>query len=83
MNTYEYAVLPCEDRHEFKSHIGSGATAAGLRLLAENAAEDYHGEHDGWEATWPIKLVLYSGSKELGRFEVDREAVPQFHATTA
>ena len=57
-------------------------TTAGLAWAAEYAAEDYHSNHDGWEATWPLTFVVLDDElNELGRFSVDREAVPQFHAS--
>ena len=48
--------------------------------LVEECADDWHSNHDGWEAKWPRMFVLYE-SKEgpaLERFEVDREANPIF-----
>ena len=55
---------------------------AGLSWAAEMAAEDYHTNHDGWESTWPLTFVILNDElNELGRFSVDREAVPHFHAS--
>jgi len=57
---------------------------ASLGAIAEAAAEDYHANHDGWESSWPITFVILDEArKELARFLVDREAVPQFNATKA
>lgn len=50
--------------------------------IAEQCADDWHGNHDGWEASWPRIFTLYA-TKEgpaLARFEIEREAVPQFNA---
>ena len=53
-----------------------------LEYVAEEAAEDYHRNHDGWESEWPLVFVILDDDlTELGRFSVSREAVPQFHAT--
>ena len=53
-----------------------------LRDAAVDAAEDYHGNHDGWESAWPIDFYIYESEDgpPVGRFEVERETVPQFHA---
>ena len=52
------------------------------RYMAEVAAQDHHDGHGGWESTWPITFVLLNEKdQEMGRFEVERESVPQFHAT--
>ena len=50
-------------------------------LLAEQAAEDLHDNHDGWECSWPLVLVLLTADGlELGSFEVEREHTPTFNA---
>jgi len=52
-------------------------------LDAELCAEHYHDYFDGRESGWPLTFVFFEneeGGVELGRFEVDRETVPEFHA---
>lgn len=51
--------------------------------LAEECAEDYHYNHDGWEASWPLTICIRTeeNGPVVGRFEVDRETVPSFVAT--
>lgn len=50
--------------------------------IAEQCADDWHSNHDGWEAQWPRVFVLYADKEgpELARFEVERETVPHFMA---
>lgn len=50
--------------------------------IAEQCAEDWHGNHDGWEANWPRVFTLYAtkNGPSFGKFEIDRETVPQFNA---
>lgn len=49
--------------------------------IAENAAEDYHRKHDGWEAAWPIVLIVQrEDGSEIGTYEVEREYEPVFNA---
>jgi hypothetical protein len=53
------------------------------RWMAREAAEDYHSEHDGWEANWPLEFALHEteNGPEIARFEVQREVEPVFYAT--
>lgn len=43
------------------------------------AAEDYHGKHDGWESSWPI-LITVQAEGVIKTFSVEREAQPHFYA---
>jgi hypothetical protein len=50
-----------------------------IAWAAEEAAEVFHSEHDGWEAQWPVIFRIYPpGSDTFVRVEVEREAVPAF-----
>lgn len=49
-------------------------------LIADELAEDYHVNHDGWEATWPLQLRIYKDDIEVARFTVEREYEPRFTA---
>ena len=53
------------------------------RWMVEEVAADYHRNHDGWDASWPLEFTLHKtkGGPEIGRFEVEREAKPVFYAT--
>lgn len=64
---------------------GDCADDADLEFLAEEAAADFHSEHDGWESSWPLTITLYDGKDgpELGRFIVEREYEPSFSAQRA
>lgn len=50
--------------------------------IAEQCAEDWHNNHDGFEAAWPRVFALYRDKKgpAFARFEVELETVPQFNA---
>jgi len=55
-----------------------------LESLADDAAEDYHSEHDGWETAWPIEFHLFAdkeGKHLLGSFTVERDFEPVFSST--
>lgn len=54
------------------------------RLVAQECADDYHHNHDGWECqSWPYTFALRESEDGpiVARFTVDREAVPSFTAT--
>ena len=51
-------------------------------MTAEEAAEDFFFNHDGWELrTWPITIVLVGADGAESRWRVQREDHPQFDAT--
>jgi len=51
-------------------------------LAAQEAAEDYFTNHDGWESNWPLTIALHEteGGPEKCRFRVDLETEPVFCA---
>lgn len=53
-----------------------------LECIAKLCAENYHSEHDGWEAAWPLDITLYESEDgpAIATFEVNREAEPVFYA---
>jgi hypothetical protein len=79
-----YAALPEKDDRmyvDFPRDIDvSDPVDAWSAALA--AAEDLHDEHDGWEASWPVTIILFVSETgpEAARFLVDREARPVFTA---
>lgn len=80
-----YAVYENGYRHELPGQADYDAeyhTGGGLEFVAEEAAADYHSNHDGWESQWPQTIRLYDGKTgpEIGRFTVEREYEPSFSA---
>lgn len=70
-------------RYALSSKLASDWDSGGdLEFLAEEAAADFHSEHDGWEGVWPRTITLYDGKDgaELGQFTVERECEPSFNA---
>jgi len=50
--------------------------------VAELCAEDYHCNHDGFESSWPVKIILVSrDDKPQATFAVDRFTEPSFSAS--
>lgn len=56
-----------------------GSDGRDFEMMAEHCAEQWHSNHDGWEATWPVEFRVYEDDIEVGRFSVDREYVPHFY----
>lgn len=80
-----YTARPDGYRHELPGHAKWDADCdsdADLEFLAEEAAADFHIEHDGWESQWPLTITLYDGKEgaALGSFTVEREYEPTFNA---
>lgn len=71
--------MTADDPYEVDSVFGDDSPY----FVAEDAAKNYHDEHDGWEAHWPLAIVVFSANREreIGRFSVDRESVLRFHAS--
>jgi len=50
--------------------------------IAEDAAEDYFENHDGWESSWPQSFQIWTEDDEdYGVFEVEMEHEPVFSAS--
>lgn len=48
--------------------------------IAEDAAECYFTDHDGWEDNWPIEFEIFLDGKSAGVFSVALYHVPSFSA---
>lgn len=51
-----------------------------LALIAQEVAEHYWHNWDGWDHQWPKKFEVFADKKSLGVFEVDMEMSPDFTA---
>lgn len=64
-----------EDAYEIETYrhvIGS---------IAEECAEDFHSNHDGWDNRWPVIFILANEEDNiLGKFEIERRSEPVFIA---
>jgi len=47
--------------------------------VAEEAAQDYWDNCDGWEASWPNTFEIFDEGKSVGKFVVEMEATPTFY----
>jgi hypothetical protein len=69
-----------EDAHLFE--VDQFSAEDDLCWAAEQYAEYYHDNRDGWESPWPITFSIASDEKVfLAKVSVDREARPHFHGT--
>ncbi|MCP9270172.1 hypothetical protein M5U04_19340 [Xenorhabdus sp. XENO-1] len=55
--------------------------ASSPRYLAEMCAKDYNDNHDGWEAYWPIDIVVFAEDSSIGVFRVEQKYNPTFTAS--
>lgn len=80
---YEYLYKVGEQGWEHGPYaVQSHFSSDNLDRVAEDAAEDYHSHHDGWESQWPLVFRIFNKDElPLGKFEVEREAVPSFSAS--
>ena len=77
MNVYGYCNKDENDAPDFTIHTINGTDD--LEYVAQEAAADYHRDHGGWEASWPVAFTLFNEDGDsLGDFEVERETVPEF-----
>lgn len=84
MTTYQYSAGNCESHHveiaRFDFPRGQKTYGENWSMIADELAEHYHSNHDGWEATWPLELRVYKDEAEVARFSVEREYEPSFIA---
>jgi hypothetical protein len=78
---YRYK-LPSKHAADWNGECDSDAD---LEFLAEEAAADFHNEHDGWESGWALTITLYDGKEgpAIATFTVEREYEPSFMAQRA
>jgi hypothetical protein len=52
-----------------------------IDYIAEECAEDFYHNHDGWEHQWPKTFFIFDESENLlGTFEIHLEHQPTFRA---
>jgi hypothetical protein len=64
------------DRHGIL-YPENAAPCESPRDAAEQFADHYHGQRDGWESSWPIEVVVHDGDR-YWVVVVHREYVPEF-----
>lgn len=74
-----------DDTGEYKFCVEYNPSTLSIKdsLDAANyCAEDFHSNHDGWEAAWPLEITLYESEENpaIATFEVERECEPVFYA---
>ncbi|MDX7989189.1 hypothetical protein FE392_18050 [Xenorhabdus sp. 12] len=79
----EYAVTGVNDLNEPSDRFELENTGweGYPRYLAEECAEDYYSNHDGWERNWPITIHVFSDGNHIGEFSVELESEPVFSAS--
>jgi len=77
---YEY-ILPEHGEEYPTDALEFTASHVSHEYIAEDAAEWFHHNNDGWDYDWPVVIEIFKNAKSLGKFDVERESVPQFNAT--
>ncbi len=80
---YKYIVEDFGETHDDAQEFSSNwDISVNPGFVAEDAAQDLFDNHDGWEASWPLVIVLLSVTGHgLGRFRVELEHQPAFSST--
>lgn len=78
---WSYQHADVGDDHWFTLEVPDHFTVEHAEWTAEDAAEDYHSNHDGWEYKWPLTFrIRDENGRDLGEWEVSMEMVPSFSA---
>lgn len=78
---WSYCRIDVGDDYWFPLEVPEHFTEEHAEWAAEDAAEDYHGNRDGWECEWPLTFKLRDeNGRDLGAWEVAMEVVPSFSA---
>ena len=83
MGNWEYAIgdtpADLEERFGF-SEKATKFLPDELEWAAETAAQDYYGNHDGWECKWPLMFVIFRDDQEVCRMWIELDWEPRFDA---
>ncbi len=52
-----------------------------IELFAEQCAENYWDNHDGYQSNWPLVFEIFLDGESKGKFDVDMESIPQFYGS--
>lgn len=81
MNTkfkYHYRQGDWDDLYDFESTWNPENSD----YIAEEVAEDYFSNHDGWESSWPTDFEIFDlDGNSLGVYSVELEHTPTFSAS--
>lgn len=68
-----------EDAHEHHVELMGGGEEIDIEDAAEQFAEHFADEHDGWDYTWPIVFTVHDMEDNfLGNVKVELESRPHF-----
>jgi len=70
---------PVPDTPSFLYPDRPGTPCDDVEEAAEQYADYFHGNRDGWENTWPLEFVVHDGEK-FYLVEVERDFDPTFSA---
>lgn len=81
MNRYVIVLPEYEETFQDGEQFDSNFEEDSANYIAEDYAEYFHGNRDGWDSSWPLRFDVYSqDGKLIGKFNVNREFRPEFYA---
>lgn len=48
----------CVDDTGYEGTVETVWTEEDLEYVVQEAAEDFHANHDGWESSWPLQISI-------------------------
>ncbi len=81
-HNFRYGVSDADEGPEYE--VNTAFDKESLDWVAEDAAEHYISNHDGWESSWPLTFSIYETDSDelLGKFEVYCESVFSLRAVS-
>jgi hypothetical protein len=75
--TYEYTMGDSDQRFSFPKD--QKTYGENWSLIADELAQDYFDNHDGWESSWPQSLRIWKGEEQVAAFNIEMEREPVFY----
>lgn len=78
LDSLEYSMGDSDHRFNFPK--GQNTYSGNWWMLADDLAEDFFDNHDGWESSWPQTLRIFSRGEQVAAFTVEMEREPVFRS---
>jgi hypothetical protein len=69
------------DNGDDKYELDTNWANDNIDYMADDAAKDFHSNHDGWESSWPLDFEIFIEDVSQGVYRVERENSPTFSST--
>jgi len=78
MSEFIYKVPMYDAEYQIKTTMKGELSIDDAGSLAEEAAEDFYNNHDGWECDWPIEFRITIGDNSSNLIKVELDSCPIF-----